>query len=62
MTTTVTVKEQARRLLAGLPDGVTWDDLIYHFYVKQKLEKGQEDVKSGNVFTPEQVRSGIFGE
>ena len=32
-----TVKKEAKKLLDKLPEQVTWDDIIYEFYVKKKL-------------------------
>jgi hypothetical protein len=40
---TVDVKEQARRLVEELPDGATWDDLMYRIYVRQAIEAGIAD-------------------
>jgi hypothetical protein len=32
------VKEMARELIEHLPDTATFDDLMYEFYVRQKIE------------------------
>ena len=32
------VKEEAKRLVEELPDQATWDDIMYEFYVKKKVE------------------------
>jgi len=34
------VKEMARELIEHLPDTATFDDLMYEFYVRQKIETG----------------------
>lgn len=36
------VKEEARRLIDALPDGATWDDVLYEFYVKKKIDRALE--------------------
>jgi hypothetical protein len=35
-----TVKEQAKKLIDRLPDQITWDDIIYEFYVSYYLPQG----------------------
>ncbi len=35
-----TAKEAARPIIEDLPDQATWDDRMYEFYVKQKIEAG----------------------
>ena len=40
---TTDVREQARRLVEGLPEGATWDDLMYRIYVRQAIEAGVAD-------------------
>jgi hypothetical protein len=35
-------KQAARELIEQLPERVTWDDLMYELYVKQKIEGGLE--------------------
>ncbi len=34
------VKEMAREVIEHLPDTATFDDLMYEFYVRQKIEAG----------------------
>lgn len=34
------VKASARAIVDMLPDGSTWDDVIYRMYVRQKIEAG----------------------
>lgn len=51
------VKEEARRLVDGLPDGSTWEDLMYRIYVRQAIEAGLEDSKAGRVVEVGEVRS-----
>ncbi|RQD73635.1 MAG: hypothetical protein D5R97_09115 [Candidatus Syntrophonatronum acetioxidans] len=30
-------KEEAKKILNNMPDSVTWDDIMYQFYVKRKI-------------------------
>jgi predicted transcriptional regulator len=49
------VKEQVRKLLDELPDTVTLEDIQYHLYVRQQIERGMQDVKDGRLHTQEEV-------
>jgi hypothetical protein len=35
-----TAKQAAKQLIDHLPDQVTWDDIMYELYTKQKIEQG----------------------
>jgi predicted transcriptional regulator len=52
----LTIKEEAHRLIDGLPDEATWDDLMYRIYVRQAIEAGMEDSEQGRTVTVEAVR------
>lgn len=53
---TATVKDEAHRIVDRLPDGATWEDLIYRLYVRQSIEAGLRDADAGRVETVEDVR------
>ncbi len=36
------IKEEAKKLIDTLPDKVTWDDIMYEFYVKKKVSRRSE--------------------
>jgi hypothetical protein len=44
-----TVKEEARRLVDSMPEHATWDDLMYEFYVKKRLEQALKEAEVGEV-------------
>jgi len=46
---TENVKNEARRLLDRLPDDVTWYEIMHAIYVRQSIEAGLADSKSGKV-------------
>jgi hypothetical protein len=50
-----TVKEQAREVVDALPEGATWDDVMYAIYVRQKIEAGIADGEEGNVVAQDEV-------
>ncbi|MFW6168839.1 MAG: hypothetical protein ACODAD_00010 [Planctomycetota bacterium] len=50
------VKTSAREAVEKLPDGATWDDVMYQIYVRQKIEAGLGDVEHGDTLTTAEVR------
>ena len=38
-----------------MPDDCNLEDVIYHLYVRQKIEAGRADVKAGRLIPHEQV-------
>src|SRR5262249_30090097 len=56
MSRTARLKEQAHKLVDGLPEGATWDDLMYEIYVRQSVEAGFADADAGRVTSVDDVR------
>ncbi|MBI4334745.1 MAG: hypothetical protein HY673_26120 [Chloroflexi bacterium] len=50
-----TAKEEVSRLLARLPNGCSLEDVQYHLYVLQKIERGLKDAAEGRVYSQEEV-------
>jgi hypothetical protein len=50
-----TVKDEVRRILDQLPDDVSFEDIQYHIYVRQKLERGLNDLREGRVLSQEEM-------
>jgi predicted transcriptional regulator len=50
-------KEQVRRLLDRLPDDASLEDIQYHIYVREKIERGLQDVEEGRVFTSKEFEA-----
>ena len=50
-----TVKEEVRKLLEQLPDDVSYEDIQYHIYVRQKVERGLKDLHEGRVLSQEEM-------
>ncbi len=48
-------KETVKALLDRLPDDCSLDDVLYHLYVLQAVERGQADSESGRTISHEQV-------
>ena len=50
-----TAKQEVMELLKHLPDNSTLEDIQYHLYVRQKVQKGFHDVKEGRIVNQEDV-------
>jgi predicted transcriptional regulator len=48
-------KETVRALLDRLPDDCTLEDVLYHLYVLQAIDRGLADVEAGRTISHEQV-------
>ncbi len=57
---TTKVKKEAYHLLEKLSDDATWDDLMYRIYVRQAIEIGLKDSKTGRTLNVKDVRA-MFG-
>lgn len=53
---TTNVKEAASELVRQMPENATWDDLMYHIYVRQSIEKGLADSDTGRKISVQQVK------
>jgi hypothetical protein len=51
----MSAKETVRELLDRLPDDCSLDDVLYHLYVVQTIEKGRSEADSGHLISHEQV-------
>jgi len=47
-------KEQVRQLLERIPDDASLEDIQYHIYVREKIERGLKDVAQRKVLTSKQ--------
>jgi predicted transcriptional regulator len=51
----VQAKQTVRELLDRLPDDCSLDDIQYHLYVLQAIERGQADAEAGRTLSHEDV-------
>ena len=51
----LTAKQEVMELLKDLPDTSTLEEIQYHLYVRQKIQRGIQDVEEGRVYTQEEV-------
>ncbi len=50
-----TVKKEVRDLLSRLPEDCSLEDVQYHLYVLQKIERGLKDAEEERVYSQEEV-------
>ena len=50
-----TAKEEVRKMLDQLPDDASFEDIQYHIYVREKIERGLKDIQKGRVLSQEDV-------
>ena len=53
------VNRETNRLLGKLPANADWDDLMYHIYVRKKIDAGLRDSAAGRVVTSKQIRKAL---
>jgi hypothetical protein len=51
----VTTKEKVQDLLDRLPDDCSLDDVLYHLYVLQTVDRGLADAEAGRTVPHEEV-------
>ncbi len=51
-----TAKQEVSRILKRLPDDCSLDDIQYHLYVLQKIQRGLKDAENGRLYTQKQVK------
>jgi hypothetical protein len=49
------VKEKAIKLIESLPDDITLKDILYHLYVREKVEEGLMALNEGKVVSQEEA-------
>ena len=50
-----TAKEKVRELLEELPEDASLEDIQYHIYVRQKVQKGLEAARRGKLIPQQEV-------
>lgn len=50
-----TAREEVRELLEQLPENASLEDIQYHIYVRQKIQKGLDAVREGKVVSQDEV-------
>lgn len=50
-----TAKEEVKKLIDRLPNDASFEDIQYHIYVREKIEKGLNDAREGRVISQEEI-------
>lgn len=50
-----TAKKEVQKILEKIPDSSTFEDIQYHIYVREKIERGLKDVREGRVLIQKEV-------
>jgi hypothetical protein len=53
----MSMKEDAIKLVEQLPEGFSWDDLMYEIYVRKAVESGMADSVAGRTTPVEELRA-----
>jgi len=53
----ISAKEEVRRLLESLPANASFEEIQYHIYVCQKIERGLEDVEASRTIAEEEFEA-----
>jgi len=49
-------KEEEKNLLEKLPDHASWGDIMYEFYVKEKITTSMKAAENGKVISHDEVK------
>ena len=52
-------KEEVRRLLETIPDEASYEDIQYHIYIQQKIDRGLEASDRGDFIPDEEIEQRI---
>jgi predicted transcriptional regulator len=50
-----TAKQEVQKVLDTLPEETSLEDIQYHLYVLQRVERGRQDIEAGRVIPQDEV-------
>ena len=53
----MTVKEKACEVISRMPEESTSEDIQYHLYVLECIERGERDIEDGKTLTHDEVEN-----
>ena len=56
-TAMATAKEEIRKMIDTLPDDVTWEDLQYSIYVRERVDRGRREADQENLLDQDEVET-----
>ncbi len=48
-------KQEVRKLLEALPEDASLEDIQYHLYVLQRIDRGRQDIETGRTIAQDEV-------
>ena len=51
------LKKNVEQMIRNLPENSTIEDIQYHLYVLDKIQKGQDDIRDSKGLTHEEAKS-----
>lgn len=52
-------KQAALRMIEALPEDCTYEDILYHLYVQEKIARGLADAEAGRIVSQEEAERRI---
>ena len=53
------LKDDVAEMIRGLPADASLEDIQYHLYVLEKLQRGQKAIRDGHGVTHDEARAGL---
>jgi len=50
-------KEEVRKILEKVPDEASLEDIQYQIYVRQRIDRGLDDVKQGKTISQQEMEA-----
>ncbi|MEP7012462.1 MAG: hypothetical protein ABJC13_19250 [Acidobacteriota bacterium] len=50
-----TAKQEVQKFLEALPEEASLEDIQYHLFVLQRIERGRQDVEAGRVIPQDEI-------
>ncbi len=57
-----TAKQAAIDLIDHLPEQVSWDDIMYELYVKQKIQAGLKAAEEGGTISHDEAKKRLLSK
>jgi predicted transcriptional regulator len=53
----MTIKEKACEVISRMPEEATFEDIQYHLYVLECMERGEREIEDGKTLTHDEVEN-----
>ncbi len=52
-------RDQVVEMMKSLPEDCNFEDIQYHIYVREKVERGMADADAGNIISQEEAERNV---